>query len=144
MPFVKGDKRINYKGRPKGSKNKLTKVKDNLIKILAQKLRDNKEIKNIDIKDLIRFASAIIPKDIAIRVAPDIRYISQTPRPEGMLEESVAKQIPLQTSAANDDTDNTDTADNTDDDELNDTNVVSLSRDAAETAAEKESLAEDI
>ncbi len=85
MPFVKGDKRINYAGRPKGSKNKLTIVKDNLVKILSKRLQDPKELAKIDIKDLIRFVGSIVPKDMHLKVAPDVRYISQTPRPDGMI-----------------------------------------------------------
>ena len=82
MPFKKGDKRINSKGRPKGSKNKLTVVKDNLVNILSRKLKDPKEIAKLDINTLIRFTGTILPKDLALKVAPDIQYISNTPRPE--------------------------------------------------------------
>ena len=79
--FQKG-KSGNPSGRKKGSKNKLTLVKDRLVKILNEKLADPKVLDQIDINTLIRFTGTILPKEQSIRVAPDIQYITHTPRPE--------------------------------------------------------------
>ena len=63
MPFVKGDKRINRKGRDKGSKNQLTLVKDRIVSILNNRLSKRAELDAIDTNTLIRFAGTIMPKD---------------------------------------------------------------------------------
>ena len=61
--FQKG-KSGNPSGRKKGSKNKLTLVKDRLVKILNEKLADPKVLDQIDINTLIRFTGTILPKEV--------------------------------------------------------------------------------
>jgi hypothetical protein len=89
MTFTKGDKNIWRKGRPKGKKNKLTEVKDSLIKILSKKLKNPEVIKDLDINQLIRFTGQVIPKDMTLKVTPDVTYISKTPRPDNQLVHDV-------------------------------------------------------
>tara|TARA_Y100000310_G_scaffold341811_1_gene442247 strand:- start:3219 stop:3650 length:432 start_codon:yes stop_codon:yes gene_type:complete len=84
MTFKKGEIN-NPKGRPKGSKNKLTDVKDKLVEILNARIgltAGPHALSEVSTESLIRFASTIMPKDMSIKVAPDITYISNTPRPE--------------------------------------------------------------
>jgi len=71
----------NPSGRKKGSKNKLTQAKDNLIKLLNTRLKNAGNLDDVSTESLIRFASAVMPKDVSMRISPDLQYVSQTPRP---------------------------------------------------------------
>jgi len=82
MPFKKGDTRINREGRPKGSKNKLTLVKDKIVAIANKKLNDPNVIKELSGRDLVRFIASIAPKDIGIDVTPTIQFITRAARPK--------------------------------------------------------------
>ena len=86
MPFTKGHKLS--KGRPKGSKNILPLIKD---KVLAKLYSRIKELDTVDIEELLSFARNIMPKDVSIKVAPDIQYITNTP--SHMLDGEVPKII---------------------------------------------------
>ena len=90
MAFEKGQSG-NPGGRPKGSKNKLTLVKDKLVQIALSRFNDPEVWKEIPPGDLMRFIASITPKDMSIKVSPDITYVSHTPRPQE--EAEAVKQI---------------------------------------------------
>ncbi len=98
---IKKGQILNPKGRPKGSKNKFTAFKDDLIKAL---LLRRHELMRVEYKDLLRVWASLIPRDLTMKVKPDITYISSTPRPEVMSDISVAIEgesgtIPAQESS---------------------------------------------
>ncbi len=97
MPFQKGNTLAT--GRPKKSKNRLPKIRDRILHVLNKRLLDPRELAKLETRDLIRFASSILPKDMNIKVAPDITYVSQTPRPESLIG-----TIPNETKLLSDDT----------------------------------------
>ena len=78
MPFVKGDTRINYAGRPKGSLNKDTKLRQEIEDAIRGRL---KELKTMPIKDLTKIWASLQPKDMSLSVKPDVEFISNVPRP---------------------------------------------------------------
>jgi len=91
MPFEVGHDYIKPKvmikgGRPKGSKNLLPLIRDKVLYALDKRISGKKALKNIPTEDLLRFAQSIMPKDLSIRVTPNIQYISHTPRPIDTIE----------------------------------------------------------
>jgi len=93
MPIIRDTKGRILKGssgRPKGAKNKLTRAKDNLIKLLNKKLKEKNVRDKVDLNTLIRFAATIMPKETSLRIAPDIEYLSQItePQEQGEIKES--------------------------------------------------------
>ena len=95
MTFQKGTI-ANKGGRPKGARNKLTVVKDHLVAILSKRLSDKNELKNISTETLVRFVGQIVPKDLSLKVAPDIQYITNTPRPDLTLRQINQENNPQQ------------------------------------------------
>lgn len=79
MVFVKGDPNINYAGRPKGALNKATELRQEIEDAIRHRL---KEMKSMPIKDLVKVWATLQPKDIGIRVKPDIEFVSHVPRPQ--------------------------------------------------------------
>ena len=77
LPFEKGNKL----GRKKGTKNLLPLIRERVLKALDRRIAIDKTLASIETADLLKFAQSIMPKDISIKVAPDIQYISSTPRP---------------------------------------------------------------
>ncbi len=87
MPFEVGHRPIKPKpstiiGRPKKSKNLLPVIRDKVLQTLEYRLNIKKELKHIPTNELLKFAQSIMPKDLSLRIAPVIHYISNTPRPQ--------------------------------------------------------------
>lgn len=74
--FVKGHNLAE--GRPKGSKNKLTEAKDNIIKYASKMLKSKDFMERIPPSDFLRFIASITPKDLKIHL-PNLRYMSNVP-----------------------------------------------------------------
>lgn len=89
MPFKKGNVE-GRQGRPKGSKNKFTKFKDELIKSIYKR---KNELSKCRYEDLLRVWASLMPKDLSVGIHPEerIEYISHTPRPE--IEKQVDKLL---------------------------------------------------
>jgi hypothetical protein len=81
MPFEKGHNLSRGKGRPKGSKNSLESIRRRVLYMLEHRLRDKNIETSIKTEDLLRFAQSLIPKDVSLKVIPNIEYHSNTPRP---------------------------------------------------------------
>jgi len=80
-------------GRPKKSKHLLPVIRDKVLNCLNKRLNSNKALKKIPTEDLLKFAQSIMPKDLSIRLTPDIRYISNTPRPQTIDVTDGPKQV---------------------------------------------------
>lgn len=72
------------KGRPPKSRNNLPTIRDRLFRILLKRIVKDKDLASVSTSELIRFCSAVIPKDMSLNVSrdPQINYISMVPRPE--------------------------------------------------------------
>jgi hypothetical protein len=71
-------------GRPKNSKSTLPQIRDRLFRILLRRIVRDKDLESVSTSELIRFASAVLPKDMSLSVNRDpvIQYYSNVPRPE--------------------------------------------------------------
>jgi len=71
------------KGRPKGSTNRVGKIRDRIIRVLERRVMREKDLDSVPTEALLRFLSGILPKDLSLSVTKDpvINYISQVPRP---------------------------------------------------------------
>lgn len=83
MPFKKGNQ--EFKKRV-SKKNLLPLIRERVLKALDKRLVIDKELRTVNTVDLLKFAQSIMPKDLSIRVTPDIQYISNTPRPDNLIE----------------------------------------------------------
>jgi len=77
MTFQKGHKLAT--GRPKGSKNVLPIIREKVLNKLHKRIN---ELDGVKVEELLDFAKSVMPKDLSIRIAPDVQYLSNTPRPE--------------------------------------------------------------
>lgn len=63
MPFKKGDKNINSKGRPLGSKNKAAHVKDQLLDLFVKRMS---EVKKLNFDSFFKGMVHLLPKETKI------------------------------------------------------------------------------
>ena len=72
------------KGRPPKSRNNLSIIRDRLFRILLKRIVKDKTLESVSTSELIRFCSAVIPKDMSLSLSrdPTFTYISSVPRPE--------------------------------------------------------------
>ena len=82
MPFQKGNT-LGKIGRPKNSKNILPIIRQKILTKLHKRIA---ELDSVAIEELLSFARQIMPKDISVKHTADIQYISNTPRPESIID----------------------------------------------------------
>ncbi len=85
MVFQKGN---TLGGRPKGSKNKLTEMKDKIVQALSYRFMNDEHISDVTTSELVKFVQAISPKELGVRVGRDLTYITETPRPKAVQSET--------------------------------------------------------
>ena len=78
MPFQKGNQLAKNRT---STKNLLPIIRERVLKATNKRIMIDKMLSKIEDVELLRFAMSIMPKDISIKVSPDIQYISNTPRP---------------------------------------------------------------
>lgn len=88
MPFTNGHQLAT--GRPKGSKNKLTQAKDNIISYASKMLKSKDFMERVPPADFIRFIASITPKDLKVHL-PNLRYVNRIP-------EATQEFIPVDTT----------------------------------------------
>lgn len=79
---VQGFQKGHKNGGRHTTKNLLPIIREKALRVLNKRLAIAKELNDLPTVDLLRFASNIMPKDLSLRVSPDVQYVSQTPRPE--------------------------------------------------------------
>ena len=90
MPFEVGHEAYKLKSpfnvKPKKSKNLLPIIRDRVLQSLERRLSNKNIVEDIPTTELLKFAQSIMPKDLSIRLTPNIEYISSTPRPQSTLD----------------------------------------------------------
>jgi|TARA_Y100000310_G_scaffold45644_1_gene42555 hypothetical protein len=78
MTFVKGQSG-NPAGKKKGTKNKFTEFKQLLTQALYSR---QEELRHVDFEQLLHAWVRLMPRDMSLKVEPNIKYISNVPRDE--------------------------------------------------------------
>lgn len=93
MQFQPGNQNAVGHGRPKRGKNSLESIRRKVLYMLEHRLNNKQVADSISTEDLLRFCQSLMPRDISLKVAPDIQYISNTPRPSQCLEDANLKKL---------------------------------------------------